>query len=260
MKEEASKINSAITQPIGHNKIVNESDWVIQRKQLLAKEKELLHLKDEVNKLRRALPWVKVEKPYTFDGPDGKVSLADLFDCRSQLIVQHFMFGPGWEEGCVGCSYLADHVDCARRHFEHADVSFVTVSRAPYAEFAPFKKRMGWTFNWVSSNESDFNFDYHVSFTPEEKEKGEVYYNYEMGKYFLEELHGVSVFYKDENGDIFHTYSTYARGGEPLLGTLAFLDLVPKGRNETDENGKPIDWLRHHDKYEDTATNHCCCG
>ncbi len=234
--------------------VVSRGEWLAARKKLLAEEKELTRRRDRLCAARRALPWMKVEKDYIFQGPRGPVSLADLFDGRSQLIVYHFMFGPGWEEGCTGCSFISDHVDAARRHFEHRDVSFAAVSRAPLEEFTPFKKRMGWTFPWVSSAGSDFNFDYGVSYTPEQVASGQVDYNYGIIEPWGEEAHGISVFYKNEAGEIFHTYSCYARGAEETLGTFMFMDLTPKGRNE--EN--TMNWIRHHDRYEDTA--HSCCG
>jgi predicted dithiol-disulfide oxidoreductase (DUF899 family) len=232
------------------NQIVSQDEWLAARKQHLLKEKEFTRLRDQLSAERRNLPWVKVEKSYVFDGANGKETLADLFDGRSQLIVQHFMFGPGWKEGCVGCSFGADHVDAARVHFEHRDVSFVAISRAPLPEIEAFKKRMGWRFKWVSSFGSDFNYDYHVSFTPEAMAKSKVFYNFEMRDAQSEEMSGISVFYKDTNRDLFHTYSTYARGDELLSGAYMYLDLVPKGR---DEAGLPYPsaWWRHHDRYQD---------
>ena len=199
------------TNQINHPPVVSEAEWLVARKDLLTREKEFTRLRDELSRHRRELPWVKVDKQYVFDGPRGKETLADLFDGRSQLIVYHFMFGPGWEEGCKSCSYLADHFDGANWHLPHRDVTFVVVSRAPLSEFEPYKKRMGWRFKWLSSHGNDFNFDYHVSFTNEEEAKGEVRYNYKMGEFVSDELPGLSVFYKDKSGDIFHTYSTYAR-------------------------------------------------
>ena len=233
------------------HRIVSQDEWVAARKQLLVKEKEFTRLRDRLAAERRALPWVKVEKPYVFDGPDGKGTLADLFCGHSQLIIKHFMFGPGWSEGCVGCSLGQDHVDGILVHLKHRDVSYVAVSRAPLPEIQAFKKRMGWQVKWVSSFGSDFNFDFHVSFRPEEIAKGEVYYNYETSKIGIDELSGNSVFYKDVNGDVFHTYSSYGRGGEDMLGTYRFLDLVPKGRDETGPNHNLTDWVRHHDRYGD---------
>jgi predicted dithiol-disulfide oxidoreductase (DUF899 family) len=227
------------------HEIVSQEEWLEARKALFAKEKALTHARDELVRERRALPWVKVEKPYRFDGPFGKLSLADLFDGRSQLLLQHFMLGPGWEAGCTGCSFMADHVDAARQHFEHADLSFVAVSRAPLPEIQRYRERMGWQFPWVSSFGSDFNYDFGVSFTKEQLAAGKVFYNYGMTEGY-DELQGVSVFYKDEAGDVFHTYSTYSRGAESFLGTFMFLDLVPKGRNET----STMDWVRRHDEYE----------
>ena len=233
--------------------IVSHDEWLAARKQLLAKEKELTRLRDQLAALRRELPWVKIEKRYVFDGPDGKETLADLFGGRSQLIIKHFMFGPGWSEGCVGCSFELDHVDGILIHLEHRDVSYVAVSRAPLAEIKAFKKRMGWHIKWVSSCGNDFNYDFHVSFKPEEIAKGEAYYNYEIRKIGIDELSGRSVFYKDAHGDVFHTYSSYGRGGEDLLGTYRLLDLVPKGRDETGPNRNLSDWVRHHDRYGDAG-------
>jgi predicted dithiol-disulfide oxidoreductase (DUF899 family) len=244
-----------------HNRIVTRDEWLIARKALLAKEKELTRLRDQVSAERRELPWVRVDKQYVFEGPAGKETLADLFDGRSQLIIKHFMLGPGWQEGCVGCSFEVDHIDGALLHLEHHDVSYVVVSRAPLPEIETFKKRMAWRFKWVSSYGSDFNYDFHVSFKPDEIETGEVYYNYEMRKVGIEELSGRSVFYKDTDGDIFHTYSSYARGGDLMLGTYNILDLMPKGRNETGPNHNLTDWVRHHDRYDEggfvTPTGRC---
>jgi len=233
-----------------HNRIVSQDEWLAARRQHLIKEKELTRLRDQLSAERRQLPWVKVEKNYLFDGLKGKETLADLFDGRSQLIVKHFMCGPGWKEGCVGCSFEVDHVEGALMHLEHHDVAYVAVSRAPLAEIEAFKKRMGWRLKWVSSYGSDFNYDYHVSFTQDEITKGEVYYNYETQKFQSEEMSGRSVFYKDGNGGIFHTYSSHARGGDMLLGTYVLLDITPKGRNETGPNHNLTDWVRHHDRYD----------
>jgi len=198
---------------------------------------------------RRELPWEKVEKQYVFDGPRGKESLADLFDGRSQLIVYHFMFGPEWSEGCPSCSLLADHFDGPAIHLANRDVTLAVVSRARISAIEAFKKRMGWRFHWVSSFGSDFNYDYHVSFSPEERAKGKVQYNYDQVEFPSEEGPGLSVFLKDENGNIFHTYSSYARGLDVLVGAYNFLDLAPKGR---DEEGLAftMSWVRHHDKYD----------
>ena len=232
---------------MNHPEIVSETEWLVARKDLLAREKEFNRQRDALSAARRKLPMVKIDKEYIFDGANGKETLADLFGGRSQLIVYHFMFGPGWEEGCKSCSYLADHFDGANWHLLHRDVTFVVVSRAPLSEFEPYKKRMGWRFKWVSSHGSDFNFDYHVSFTNDDEAKGKVYYNYGMGEFISDELPGLSVFYKDEKGDIFHSYSTYGRGLDILVGTYNFLDLVPKGRDENPES--TMDWVRRHDQY-----------
>lgn len=234
------------------HKVVLANTWLAQRKKLLKKEKAFSRQRDELNRQRRELPWVKVEKPYLFDTPNGKETLADLFDGRSQLIVYHFMFGPDpkWKEGCPSCSFLVDHIDGANLHLPHHDVTLLVVSRAPLRKIAPFKRRMGWRFQWASSYGSDFNFDYHVSFTRKESAKGKIYYNYEMTE-GGEEQPGISVFYKDENGDVFHTYSSYARGGDLLIGTYNYLDLAPLGRHEAKGHG--MDWVRHHDKYDDSA-------
>lgn len=239
------KLEEAKTEQSDDPRVVSETEWLMARKDLLRREKEFTQLRDELSQHRRELPWVRVEKKYIFDGPQGKESLADLFDGRSQLIVYHFMFGPGWEEGCKSCSYLADHFDGANRHLPHRDVTFVVVSRAPLAEFEPYRKRMGWHFKWVSSSGNQFNFDYHVSFAENEERKA--YYNYQMGPFMSDELPGLSVFYKNEKGDIFHTYSAYARGLDILVGTYNLLDLAPKGRDENPDS--TMDWVRRHDEY-----------
>jgi predicted dithiol-disulfide oxidoreductase (DUF899 family) len=230
--------------------VVSEKEWLDARKALLLKEKEFTHLRDKINAERLALPWVKVEKDYIFDAPAGKKSLADLFGGRSQLIVYHFMLGPGWAAGCPGCSFLSDHIDGALPHLEHHDVRWTAVSRAPLAEIEAYKKRMSWRFPWVSAFGSDFNYDYPVSFAKDDVASGNASYNFtEMpvpANPADTELPGLSAFYKDENGDVFHTYSSYARGGEELLGTLMILDRAPKGRNET----KTMDFVRRHDEYD----------
>ena len=230
-----------------HPRIVSRDEWLAARKRHLSKEKEFTRLRDQLSAERRQRPWVKVDKNYVFDGPNGKETLADLFAGRTQLIVYHFMFGPQWEEGCPSCSFLADHIDGALVHLAHRDVTLVVVSRASLPKIDAFKKRMGWRFKWVSSNENDFNFDYHVSFTKDDEANGKVYYNYGMGEFMSDELPGLSVFYKDANGDIFHSYSTYARGLDILVGAYNFLDLVPKGRGENPES--TMDWVRRHDRY-----------
>jgi len=238
------------TPAMQQHKVVTREEWLAARKDLLAREKRLTRETDAVTADRLALPWVKVEKNYLFDSPSGKKSLADLFAGRSQLIVKHFMFGPGWKEGCVGCSFGSDHVEGALVHLEHHDVSYVAISRAPLAEIEPFKKRMGWNFDWVSSANNDFNFDYNVSFRKEDVKDGKVYYNYEMAPFMSEELSGLSFFYKDPAGNIFHTYSTYGRGDEKMLTTYMLLDMTPKGRNETGPRHNLSDWVRHHDRYD----------
>ncbi len=238
--------------------IVSRDEWLAARRQHLVHEKELTRLRDRLAEERRALPWVRVDKPYEFDGPRGRESLADLFDGRSQLVVRHFMLGPGWQEGCVGCSFGADHIEGTLVHLEHHDVSLVVVSRAPLPEIEAFRRRMGWRFKWVSSHGSDFNFDYHVSFTPEQRARGPVFYNYQQQTLDSEEVAGTSVFCRDADGAIFHTYSTYGRGGEIFLGTYNVLDITPKGRDETGPGHNLTDWVRHHDRYGDDAPS--CCG
>jgi predicted dithiol-disulfide oxidoreductase (DUF899 family) len=240
LKREKSETNPS--------KVVSETEWLVARKDLLTREKELTRLRDEVSHHRRELPWVKVEKQYGFDGPNGKETLADLFDGRSQLIVYHFMFGPDWEEGCKSCSYLADHFDGANWHLPHRDVTFAVISHAPFSKLEAYKKRMGWRFKWLSSHGNDFNFDYHVSFTKEDEKKNEAYYNYRKGEFITDELPGLSVFHKTDNGDVFHTYSAYARGLDIFVGTYNFLDLAPKGRDE-DHLDFTMDWVRRHDEY-----------
>lgn len=229
--------------------VVTREQWLEARRQHLIHAKALTHQRDRLSAERRALPWVRVDTPYQFDGPDGRQSLGDLFGSNSQLIVYHFMFGPGWEQGCKGCSFLSDHLDGANLHLAHHDVSLVAVSRAPWQEFRTFQRRMGWRFKWVSSAGSAFNADFGVSATAEQAASGEATYNYEPAADPFEEMPGLSVFYRNEAGEIFHTYSTYARGLDLLVGAYNFLDLTPKGRNED-----PImDWVRHHDRYEANA-------
>jgi predicted dithiol-disulfide oxidoreductase (DUF899 family) len=228
--------------------VVSQTEWLAARRALLAKEKEAVRLRDEVNAQRLELPWVRVEKTYTFHTTDGRKTLAELFAGRSQLVVYHFMLGPGWAAGCPGCSFLADHLDGALPHLEHHDVTLTAVSRAPLAEIAAYKTRMGWRFPWASSHGSDFNYDYHVSFTPEDLADGKVFYNFAEvdAAQAAAELPGLSAFYKDESGNVFHTYSSYARGPEELIGALMILDRAPKGRNET----TTMDFVRRHDEYE----------
>jgi len=232
--------------------VVSPREWLGARKELLVKEKEFTRRRDELSRLRRELPWEKVEKPYVFEGPRGLESLADLFDGKSQLIVYHFMLGTGWEQGCPSCSYLADHFDGSVIHLAHRDVAFRVISQAPWPQIAAFQKRMGWRFHWVSSHGGDFNLDYQVSLADSEKGQPEVYYNYTMQKFPSEERPGVSVFFKDSSTDeIFHTYSTYGRGLDILVGAYNFLDLVPKGRDEAGL-AHTMSWVRHHDRYDDS--------
>jgi predicted dithiol-disulfide oxidoreductase (DUF899 family) len=239
------------------NQVVSREEWLEARRALLLKEKEATHLRDKVNAERMALPWVKVEKDYAFDTPHGKRSLSELFDGRSQLIIYHFMLGPDWEAGCPGCSFLSDHVDGALPHLNNHDVTWVAVSRAPIAKIEAYKNRMGWKFPWVSSASSDFNFDYHVSFSPEDLGKDKVFYNFTSipPEDANDELPGLSAFYRNENGEIFHTYSSYARGPEELIGTLMILDRAPKGRNED----TTMNFVKRHDEYAEAPKASSCC-
>ncbi len=241
---------ATITAEVKRPKVVSQAEWIAARKEFLAKEKEFTRLRAELSRQRRELPWEKVEKRYEFEGPDGRRTLTDLFGTCSQLAIYHFMLGPGWKEGCPYCSYLADHFDGATIHLAHRDVTLAVVSHAPFAEIAAFKQRMGWRFPWCSSYASDFNYDYQVSLKPEDRGKDKVYYNYAMIESPPDERSGLSVFFKDANGEIFHTYSTYARGLDILIGTYNFLDLVPKGRDEASLK-HTMAWVRHHDKYGD---------
>ena len=231
------------------HRVVSRETWLKERKALLAREKELTHLRDQLATERRELPWVRIEKDYVFDTPDGKRTLADLFDGRGQLVIYHFMFHPDWKEGCPSCSFVVDHFDGALPHLAARDVTLTVVSRAPLAKIEPFKKRMGWRFNWVSSFGSDFNFDYHVSFAAEPRPQSKIDYNYTMQEFPSNEAPGLSVFCKDPaTGEILHTYSTYGRGLDQFVGTYTLLDLVPKGRDE-DHLAFGMQWLRHHDRY-----------
>jgi predicted dithiol-disulfide oxidoreductase (DUF899 family) len=230
--------------------VVSHKEWLSARTAFLAKEKEFTRLRDELSRQRRQLPWEKVDKSYVFDGPDGKETLAQLFGNKSQLVVYHFMFGPDWDEGCPHCSFWADNFNGIDVHLSQRDVSFVAISRAPLAKIEAFKKRMGWSFKWVSSAKNDFNFDYGVSFTPEDMERGTAVYNFTKTEAGSPEREGASVFYKDQSGAIFHTYSCYSRGIDMLNGTYHFLDLAPKGRDEERLEFTQA-WVRHHDRYED---------
>jgi predicted dithiol-disulfide oxidoreductase (DUF899 family) len=240
------------------HRIVTREQWLEARKALLKKEKELTRARDALMEERRALPWVRIEKNYVFDAPEGKVTLADLFAGRSQLIIQHFMFGANWQEGCVGCSFGADHVDAARQHFEQNDLSFAAVSRAPIDKIEAYRKRMGWGFRWVSSGGNDFNYDFNVAFRPEDVAAGKATYNFAPFEGKEEELPGESVFVKDEADAIFHSWSGYGRGDEGTLGGYMFLDMTPKGRNENGPNYNLTDWVRHHDKYGAGGSDGCC--
>ena len=230
-------------------RVVSREEWVEARKAHLVREKEFTQLRDRLSAERRELPWVKIEKPYLFEGPVGMEALSDLFAGRSQLIIQHFMFGPDWDEGCPSCSFWADGYDGFVVHLAHRDVTMVSVSRTPLEKIDAYKKRMDWRFKWVSSLESDFNQDFDVSFTPEAL-AGEVYYNYGLQKFPADEAPGASVFYKNAAGEIFHTYSCYGRGLDILNGAYNYLDLVPKGRDESDLPYS-MAWLRRHDRYKD---------
>ncbi|MFD2756304.1 DUF899 domain-containing protein [Comamonas terrae] len=229
--------------------VVSPDQWMVRRKALLAREKELTRLRDQIASERRALPWRRIDKHYVFDTPEGPRSLGQLFEGRSQLLVQHFMFVPGWEQGCPSCSFMADHVDGMSVHLAQRDVRFVAVSRATLPEIERFRQRMGWQFQWVSSHGTDFNRDFGVTFTPQEVASGHVDYNYGQWPWGGEEWPGISVFCQDGAGNIFHTYSTYGRGVEVMMGTYAMLDLLPWGRGERDVPHK-MEWVRHHDRYE----------
>ena len=231
---------------IRNHRVVSREEWLAERKKLLAREKELTRLGDQIAQERRALPWVRIDKTYTFDTPEGGRTLAELFEGRCQLLVQHFMLAPGWEQGCKNCSYMADHTDATTPHLAQRDVAFVAVSRAPLSEIERFRRRMGWKFRWVSSHGNDFNRDFHVSFTPDEIAAGTADYNF-GGTPAGEEMPGVSAFWKDASGAVFHTYSTYGRGVEVMMHTYRLLDLTAKGR---DEDGHGMRWVRHHDRYE----------
>jgi predicted dithiol-disulfide oxidoreductase (DUF899 family) len=240
--------------------VVSRQQWLAARKKLMAREKELTRLGDQVARERRALPWARIEKTYRFDTPVGPRTLAELFDGRQQLLVQHFMLAPGWEQGCKSCSYMADHTDPTLAHLAQRGVTFVAVSRAPLGEIERFRRRMGWKFPWVSSHDNDFNQDFHVSFTEDERANGTADYNYgDTPK--GEEMPGVSVFWKDDTSQVFHTYSTYGRGVEVMMHTYRLLDLTPKGRDE-DGLSFTMEWVRHHDRYELAPAKAAgsCCG
>ena len=231
------------------HRVVSHADWIAARKDFLAKEKEFTRMRDELSRQRREMPWERVEKNYVFDGPEGKVSLADLFAGKSQLIVYHFMFDPGWDAGCKNCSFWADNYNPAVIYLNHRDANLVAISHAPLAKLEAYRKRMGWSFKWVSSGGNDFNYDYHVSANADEVAKGEVNYTYRSLKTSNHERPGVSIFYKDADGNIFHTYSTYERGLDMLNGTYHLIDLLPKGRDEAGLQFT-MSWVHRHDEYE----------
>jgi predicted dithiol-disulfide oxidoreductase (DUF899 family) len=232
---------------IKNHQVVSKKAWLAARKALLVQEKKFTRLYDQLKQQRRNLPWVRVDKEYVFDGPDGRASLADLFAGKSQLIVYHFMFGPGWWEGCPHCSFWADHFDGVGIHLGQRDTTLAVISRAPLKEIRPFKKRMGWRFNWFSSFKTDFNFDFHVSFTPKEIRSGKLFYNYKHVAMDMEEREGVSAFYRNRRGEIFHTCSAFTRGIDSFNNTYNFLDLTALGRHENPDRTQ--DWVRYHDKY-----------
>jgi predicted dithiol-disulfide oxidoreductase (DUF899 family) len=247
-----------LTQP----RVVSHERWLAERLALLAREKELTHLSDQLARERRALPCVRVDKAYVFDTPQGARRLSELFDGRRQLLVQHFMLAPGWDEGCKSCSFMADHHAGMQPHLAQRDVTLLVVSRAPLAQIEAFRRRMGWTFQWVSSYGSDFNHDYGVSFTPEQRALGSVPYNYQQQPFPHEEAPGISVFVRDDAGTVFHSYSRYGRGVEAMMGTYTLLDLMPRGRDE-DALAYGMEWVRHHDRYESAApvaAGGCCAA
>jgi predicted dithiol-disulfide oxidoreductase (DUF899 family) len=240
---------TATTMPTTGHRVVSRDEWVKERIALLAEEKDLTHRRDALASKVRDLPWVKVDKSYTFDGPKGKVSLADLFGDKNQLVVYHFMFDPTWSQGCKSCSFIADHYNPLVVHLAHRDIAFVTVSKAPIEKLEQFRKRMGWTFTWVSGANNDFGREYGVSYSDQELADGKLLYNFIDKPYPMRELPGLSVFTKDDRGNIFHTYSTYARGLENFLAAYQYIDITPKGRDEAQTGG--MGWLRHHDRYQD---------
>lgn len=242
---------ATVSAPAGH-RVVSREEWLQERVALLGEEKELTRRRDAIAAKVRDLPWVKVEKDYRFAAPTGDVSLADLFGDKSQLVVYHFMFDPTWSQGCKSCSFIADHYDGIVTHLAHRDISFVTVSKAPIEKIETFRTRMGWTFPWVSSEANDFGRDFGVSFTDDELTGGEATYNFTGKAFGIRELPGLSVFAKDERGDVYHTYSVFARGLEDFLTAYRYIDLTPKGRDEEQTGG--MGWLRHHDRYDDLVS------
>jgi predicted dithiol-disulfide oxidoreductase (DUF899 family) len=246
---EADVAQSRTRKGVEKHRVVSHKAWIEARRKFLATEKKFTRLRDGLARQRRALPWEKVDKQYVFDGPKGPETLSELFEGRSQLVVYHFMFAPEWNEGCKHCSFWADNFNGLGIHLNHRDVSFVAISRAPLEKLEAFKKRMGWSFKWVSSGQNDFNYDYQASFTPQEVERGAAFFNYSKSDVGVTDREGVSVFYKDEGGAVFHTYSSYARGIDMLNTAYHYLDLVPKGRDEDDLEFTQA-WVRYHDKYE----------
>jgi len=240
-------MTNEVGRAIGGHTVVSHDEWLAARRALLAEEKEFTRRRDELTQARRELPWERVDKHYVFEGPGGEQSLADLFDGRSQLLVYHFMFDPSWDAGCKSCSFWADNFNGIDVHLQHRDVSFVAISRAPFAKIKAYRERMGWSFKWLSSFGGDFNYDLGVSFTPEDVARGEILYNYQMSKPYGQDAVGISVFYKDQRGEIFHTYSCYSRGVDLMNGAYNYLDLCPKGR---DEGGRNQFWVRRHDEYD----------
>jgi predicted dithiol-disulfide oxidoreductase (DUF899 family) len=240
---------SATANSLAAHRVVSHSEWLEARTALLAKEKEFTKLRDQLSAEQRALPWVRIEKEYIFDGPSGKVTLAQLFNGRSQLFLKHFMMGPGQKNNCVGCAFEVDHLEGVLVHLENHDLTYAAVARAPIEEIEVYRKNMGWKFPWVSSYHSDFNYDFNVSFTPEQLASGNAYYNFGQTRPGIEDLSGDSVFLKDDTGQIFHTYSTFGRGGELFLGAYAFLDVTPKGRNENGPYHTLGDWVRPKNMY-----------
>jgi predicted dithiol-disulfide oxidoreductase (DUF899 family) len=242
---------TSVQTPAAGHRVISREEWLKERIALLEQEKELTRRRDALAARVRALPWVEIDKAYTFDGPDGRLSLADLFGPRSQLIVYHFMFDPTWSQGCKSCSFVADHYNPLVVHLAHRDISFVTVSKAPIERIEEFRRRVGWTFPWVSGAHNDFGRDLGVSFTDQELTEGKSVYNYTAKASGIRELPGLSVFAKNGRGEIFHTYSVFARGLEDFLTAYRYIDITPKGRDEAQTGG--MGWLRHHDRYDQAA-------
>jgi predicted dithiol-disulfide oxidoreductase (DUF899 family) len=230
------------------HRVVSRDEWLKERIALLAEEKDLTHRRDALAENVREMPWVKIEKSYVFDSTTGKVSLAELFGDKRQLVVYHFMFDPTWSQGCKSCSFIADHYNGIVVHLGHRDISFMTISKAPIEKLEQFRKRMGWTFPWVSAADTDFSRDFEVSYNDQELIDGKAVYNFTGKAFPVRELPGLSVFYKDDQGNVFHTYSVYARGLEDFLTAYRYIDLTPKGRDEAQTGG--MGWLRHHDRYD----------